>query len=121
MSHVDKEMRDLEIYYLFCFAPPSFFDPQLHVLFSYIVTCYITTYNLQLGVIKNTGGQNRIDPKRELKKLLGFIAKKGSKNQKKPLPTKLVVGQLGGSNWTEDWKADMLPTGCQNIKRRINI
>ena len=37
------------------------------MLFSHIVTCYITTYNLKLGVIKNTGGggggakQNRSD------------------------------------------------------------
>ena len=42
---------------LFCFAPPpklseykSFTTPQAHVLFSYIVTCYITT------VVRNGGG-----------------------------------------------------------------
>ena len=36
---------------LFCFPPPRlisiiFYDPQVRGLFSYIVTCYITTYNL---------------------------------------------------------------------------
>ena len=34
----------------------SFIIPYTHVLFSDIVTCYITTYYLQLDVIKITGG-----------------------------------------------------------------
>ena len=33
-----------------------FYDPHAQVLLSYIVTCYITTYNLYLGVIKTLGG-----------------------------------------------------------------
>ena len=32
-----------------------FYDAQAHVLFSYVVTCYITTCNLELGVIKTLG------------------------------------------------------------------
>ena len=51
------------------------------MLFSYIVTCNITTYNLYLGVIKKHGGggggRNRIDPKLFLDSndLIGSIRK----------------------------------------------
>ena len=55
------------------FRPPSvFYDPQIQIICCYIAHYYVIKWHVRLGVMKNLcslswgGGQNRIDPKKNL-------------------------------------------------------